>query len=748
MFPALSARAGTALRLPSLSGGVNYAAPADAIEDHQLSESENLWYESLRLHQRPGLVASDAAFRVLGRSTTLGQHNMVRVVPVDYSRVWDKCAYTMRLTEIQAAGGYQLDATLLGETGRCVALPMLQKLPADPSETRRVAFAAATPEGISVFVRGYNPNAGVFCEIYRMANETVDAFLSGEGDGSWEAVGTDELHVPLYLDNGLVWEAGPQNCEITAIYPEGRNLLTPRYRMRFSVYNREKGGEQFMFYPLPQRPPVGSNLTVKVTQGGVVSTHSLTVGTGMSESSETIDGLRIFFSGYTVGLRKYDGDTLVSSQVTPDDTDLLGYNNLEILADFPDVESCLDRVLGMQFCTWFGGGAGGLNGGTRLFLGGNQAEPGRVQWSDLQNLLYFPENNYFFAGDPSQAVTAFGKQSDFLVLFKERELYCTRYAAGSYTAADASSGAAVDLAAQSAVFALEQIHAGVGCDCPGTIRLCANQLVWADSLGRVYTLVSANAFSERNVRALSRSIEPRLCGLDRDELRGASSADWKTHYLLKVGSEIFCLDYSKGFSAVASLSDQRDGHQLVWHRWRLPEVLASAALVEAGASLLAATTLFYSDDTYESFTYSYAAKFTPGADTDDLPQKTPANVASDEIPYAVAPEPVYAAMQTKLYDLSRPEQYKKLNRAYLAVFAPTGREITACLLDENGPVGAKRRIELRGVPYTVAAGPLLQTVQLPAGPSRSARVGLAVRGQGLWIGSIRLELTTLGRVRG
>ena len=751
MFPSLQRRSGTTLRLPELSGGVNFAAPADAIEDNQLSYSENLWSRGGALRQRPGLKMLESAFRALGRSATIGDYNTVRRLPVDYSRVYDKTTYRLRLTEIQASLSYQLDATLISEAGDLVALPYLQKTPTDPNETRRAAFAAAMMGGVYLYVRGYNANRGTFCEIYCLSDSTVDSYLKGEPSGSWEAVSEDQIHVPLYLDNGLVWDAGPQNSEITAIYPEGRNLLTPRYRMRFSVYNRELGGEQFMYYPLAQRPPTGSDLTVKVVRAGVTYTLSMTVGTGMGESSETIGGMRFFFTGTSVNLRLYDDETAPRQIITPDDTDLMGYNNLEIFADFPEEEAKLERVISMQFCTWFGGAAGGLSGGTRLFLGGNTVEPGLVQWSDLQNPFYFPENNFFLVGDPSQAVTAFGKQSDLLVIFKEREIYCTSYTAGSYSASDVESGATVDLAAQSAVFPLKTLHASIGCDCPGTIQLCLNQLVWADSLGRVFTLCAANAFSERNVRPLSHLIEPRLQAFDRDLMRSATSADWQSHYLLKVGSAVFCLDYGEGFSSIASYADAILAQRgLVWHFWRLPEAYDSASLVPVFGSLCLDSILFYSDETVSAFTYYCAARFLEGEENDGAPeaQSGPVDVASGEIPFAVGAEPVYAELETKRYDLSRPELYKKLSRVYLSVAAPVGNAVKVQLLDEAGPIGCETEFALEEALTDAGGYRLPQTVQILAGPSKSTRVGLRVGAAGLSVGRIQLQMTTLGSVRG
>ena len=102
-----------------------------------------------------------------------------------------------------------------------------------------------------------------------------------------------------------------------------------------------------------------------------------------------------------------------------------------------------------------------------------------MHWSDLNNPLYFPENNFSTVGDGSQKITAFGKQNDMLIIFKEHEIYYTNYASNNFTAEEVMSGAIIDVASSSATFPLTQIHSLIGCDCPNTIRLCANRLVWA-----------------------------------------------------------------------------------------------------------------------------------------------------------------------------------------------------------------------------------------------------------------------------
>ena len=83
---------------------------------------------------------------------------------------------------------------------------------------------------------------------------------------------------------------------------------------------------------------------------------------------------------------------------------------------FCDVSEDMYKVFGMQQRTYYDAGAEGISGGARLFLTANRAgkERNLVMWSSLNNPLYWPENNYAYIGDKTQAVTGFGKQGENL----------------------------------------------------------------------------------------------------------------------------------------------------------------------------------------------------------------------------------------------------------------------------------------------------------------------------------------------
>lgn len=61
-----------------------------------------------------------------------------------------------------------------------------------------------------------------------------------------------------------------------------------------------------------------------------------------------------------------------------------------------------EKICRMVQNTWFGGDRSGVAGGTRLFVCGNPEHPNLMHWSDVNNPLYFPENNYAYIGGGDQ----------------------------------------------------------------------------------------------------------------------------------------------------------------------------------------------------------------------------------------------------------------------------------------------------------------------------------------------------------
>lgn len=457
-----------------------------------------------------------------------------------------------------------------------------------------------------------------------------------------------------------------------------------------------------------------------------------------------------------------------------------GGDNIVISAYTVGTEASVYR---MNKAVWFGGQAGGLTKGSRLFVTGDPVKPNLVYWSDLNNPLYFPENSYAYIGDAAQPVTAFGKQSEMLVFFKPNEIYYTTYVEGeSYSAEDVLAGKVVDIASQSAVFPVYQIHPTIGCDCPDTLQLCDNRLVWVHSSGKVCALTSASPSSERNVSVVSRMIERELKQCD---LQRACSADWQGHYVLfadrleknftdttvsidKVPSA-FLMDYSSpGFQITVSGGEYQDPRPVKWYVWELP--VSGEGIVCDGVKLsgrnirrMEDSDLYYSNYGYFYMSWAFIEKLYENDKTEgkalDFERKTEQAVLFEGIDYfyedLLGYEPgtayhnvtrlekysgypliAYACrnieyidsrLRTKLFDFGKPERIKNVT----SVFSDIGcnRDYRVSFMSERGETPELKYGGLFSDKGSTEPG-YLQCVKIIPSAPRVRRFGIGVSTSG------------------
>ena len=172
-----------------------------------------------------------------------------------------------------------------------------------------------------------------------------------------------------------------------------------------------------------------------------------------------------------------------------------GTNNVEIIAYKHDEEwtSYHDQIVGSRYYSCFGG-----NNNSRLFLAGGGKST--YYYSEVYDASYFPYTNYARLGNSADDITGFGQQYNVLIVFKPTEIYSLSYyrQSSSSTTDESQFGLGA--------FTSQVVNASIGCDCPYTIQLIDNQLVWYSSREGVCTLASTNIIDERNIRTISRNI--------------------------------------------------------------------------------------------------------------------------------------------------------------------------------------------------------------------------------------------------
>lgn len=694
--------------VPALNGGVNLNDAPNLVEDNQLTAVLNMWWKDQALRTRAGLATTvERSFHIqtsgMGDSLTYKVYSPVRVYrdgkPEDY--VCCSCEFeTSRANHVFHF--YRFNES--GSATHVSSLTFLDYEDGDPYATGMFMFAAnPTEDGIGLYAVF---NSG---DIYSM-NKNFEL----------QKIDKSEIYAPLVVVNAK----GKKESE-TAVYTrngtpfEGYNLLGGAFRTAFTTDND-------IYYLLAQdqlTANVGEVVTIQYTgENGEVYTWEIPPTS--DSATITIDSKQI-----TAWItRSYGSLSFRDDNLTPYPLPGIGQSNNLIVTAWKTDPEATKKISNMQFATWFGGDRSGINGGTRLFASGNPDHPNLVHWSDINNPLYFPENNYAYIGESSQKVTGFGKQTNILVIFKEHEIYSAEYVSGNtYTAQDVIDGKVVDVTANAAVFPITPINSGIGCDCPNTIQLCNNRLIWATSDGAVYGLMAANQASERNVRKLSAMIESRLKAEDRYLLKSALSCDVDGHYMLFVWNRVYLLDYMDGvFQYYATYSDERKAQRnMSWYCWEFPKECTPAAVMPKGDRLSAfcIRNYPYTDSSGMPKKALFGAAYLLDGERDCVFHPSGPAFETGEFDISVEEREIQSCFQTKVFDFGSQERKKKIHRLHMNMADTSNARITVSYVTEKGTMDDVYELSMSGTGAMVGR-------MLTPGVSRVCRFGVLVSSAG------------------
>ena len=678
-FPKLQPPAPKTLKVSDLAGGLNLRDGVSEVLDNQLTQAKNVWWQDGVLKTRPGIKGLGEVF--VGRITE--QKVSQKMWPEIKHRA-DGVEYVLTVIKkdenVDYSGKYRTALKFFWQSGaRVLEIDWL-------TFDEEISYFV-TQDKTAVYL--YTSN----CEIYKMR------YLPNSEVNNFELVSPNDFYIPTVLTNCLSDDSATRNKPRGDVI-ECFNLLTPYYKAIYSTVNKDlfsnDKNAQNMFYILPF--DAGSlslkeaMITVKITyKDGKTATHQIVTNASsvMEKEANSTDNLVMKFgrtlscsyiSFYTVEVDA-EGDEIAKIKTLSEDDYL--ENNMEIIApnySFSNVITTTfdkQKVFNMTQCEWFGGGTEGIAGGTRLFLGGNTAEANKnlVVWSDLNNPLYFPENNYFRVGENSSAVTGFGKQADMLVIFKENGsgIYYTKYQQnGDITAEDLINQSVVDYVASSVYFPLVQVNPNVGCSYPETIQLCRNRLVWLGDNGNVYTLVNESQYNERSVFCVSEMVRRDL----RQSVWGTPTAcDWNGFYCLMCGNKLYLMDYNcYGYTHVYGYSKTEDANvRIPWYIWELPiegnvAVINKTMLISLGNDGCSESTccfLNYVLSSHNSLSDIYYG-YTPGVE-----QFTNEN------------RPIQTNLRTKLFAFGEPNTHKIIDKINLQLGNNGGERITVKVITDQ-----------------------------------------------------------------
>lgn len=573
-YPLINKKARQSVNIPELAGGMNLRDSVSLVADNQLTDAVNMWFHDGVLKTRPSIITDSGHNLPFRDGNIIYDTQRVEAFPetevnINGQRYILSCVKSTNITGMNTT---RVDFYLVG------------------SDMSTLGYIEISQRQGTCFVFQKKDLLYCFCSDRKIYTFDINNVGKGENP-TWKQLSNEEIYAPIAMthcktagtgNNGPVTQHKEDLLQLGATQFEGFNLLGNSYRMIYSTVNKdlitsEKAYHE-MCYCLLYNPAIvlmqdESTLKVKAKithANGKTYFHEVEIiGADNMEDSDPGDGLYMRVMGIYVTFHEFSGGEYPIKQVTEDD---FVEDNLELIAPCPNSEENLDKVFNMTQAEWFGGASMGINGGTRLFLGGNtkEEEKSLLIWSGLDEPLYFSENCYSYVGKAAQAVTSFGKQSDMLIIFKENETYFTQYTQNTSITADSLiNQSVVDYAANRVYFPLTLLNANIGCSCPDTVQLCRNRLVWTNLDGRVYTLVSNNQYSERNIYEVGEMVERDL---KKEDLTNASSCDWEGHYVLLVKNHVYLMDYnSSGYQYVYSYQKNEDANvRIPWYKWELP----------------------------------------------------------------------------------------------------------------------------------------------------------------------------------
>lgn len=199
-----------------------------------------------------------------------------------------------------------------------------------------------------------------------------------------------------------------------------------------------------------------------------------------------------------------------------------------------DYDALYNAVMDCCYAAVFGG-----NQNVCVVMGGCPAQPNAYFWNGNHVAMdagYFPVENYNFAGDTEEAITAFGKQQNMLVIFKRSSV---GRATMSTTTTD-SDRLVIEMP-------YTAINSRIGCDMPWTVQLVENNLVFCNSKQGVHIVLDSSSAHENNIVGISQKVngDARRPGLLNDitDLDKACSFDDDSRYWLVANGKAYVWDY-------------------------------------------------------------------------------------------------------------------------------------------------------------------------------------------------------------
>lgn len=732
IYPSMRGKQSARISIPLLSGGLNVSRQATEIFDNQLTECTNMWFSDGVLKTRPGVECN--SYYANDKMVDTG-------IKISYN---GKRLRVYRIIKEKEIGilFYDDNGTATNGTGFSV-----------DGTVKSAVFAghlSASKQYIYCYY-SYSKDEKLLCGVQR--------FKIDEGKYGTEIEIEDltdietyggEYYEPIVIVNNDFTNDG----SVTGTTFEGYNLLNGKHKILCTSKDDEEDSNYLHAY-IPSEQKEGASITVefytkkwgyqKFVVDGQSGVWDADFGKDniIGELDEKYKSLYVRFENKSHYDAQYSQLTIAAIFTEGNGEGIgAGSGSSNVILHLERDVDTADKVCCNTQAVWYGGSTGGISGGSFLFMAG--AEPNKLIWSDVDNPLYFPENNYLRVGSDSEKITKLAKMGNNLVIFKEHSVYIATCVEGEgVTVEQLSSGAVTDVTSYAATFPTANINDDIGCDLPETVQLCRNRLVWANSTGKVYQIVTHSMTSERNIYAISGNIEKlikqELKKIDNPKLT-ASATNWQGYYLLSLGNKtVFVMNYDNyGFTNIYSYSKTDDAESRIeWYKWEFVYDVVNVANVSENVLITVRGKRLYGYDT-EPNTYNWVCRLNELSAYDNylVGSTSLEKVDMLDIPCSFA---------TKWFDFGMMDYYKSIEQLYLTAGSEKGGDITLSYITQRGTVG-ERIINLEA--ETPDNENFIKTYrQLPM-QKRLRHFGLKISSQGQFVfGGFVIKFKVMGGIK-
>lgn len=302
-----------------------------------------------------------------------------------------------------------------------------------------------------------------------------------------------------------------------------------------AVGNWIQNGSTLTFY----YAPVAGTDNVVVYYTYVVKTYKLPVN-GATIDKVEVDGL--VTTDFTFA------DDTVTLANTPAHSYPLATNTVRITYELVDTnfQNAFNSIMDCPYAIVYGGVQN-----ICMVVGGCTAQPNAFFWNGnniAMDVTYWPMEQYNFGADTEDAITGFGRQQGYLVVFKNRSIGKGEL---KFTSIQPTSDAPARTMIE---IDYTNINSQTGCDLPWSIQLIENNLVFCNTHQGVHFIADSSAAYENNIITISLKVNGdvgRIGLLHRvREAARVSSFDDTRRYWVIADDKAYCWDYT--------ISDQKN----------------------------------------------------------------------------------------------------------------------------------------------------------------------------------------------